>query len=177
MYIIKFKYCTWFWRSINQIFTLFAVLWLVAGADLLWEKNTAGWLIASADLVWEKNTVGWLERTKWTINDLTRSDFISTQWTKPKMRYSRRTDEGEPPLNICGRLLANGLHWYVVKVRRRKMGPKRVKRQSRRHGRGERRMSSVRMLLSLSCQKEEINKHNFLPLKKSTIFWMRTWFR
>ena len=50
------------------------------------------------------------------------------------------------------------------------MGPKRVKRQSRRHGRGERRMSSVRMLLSLSCQKEEINKHNFLPLKKKHNF-------
>ena len=31
----------------------------VAGADLLWEKNTAGYL-AGADLVWKKNTAGWL---------------------------------------------------------------------------------------------------------------------
>ena len=31
----------------------------VGGADLLWEKNTAGYL-AGADLVWEKNTAGWL---------------------------------------------------------------------------------------------------------------------
>jgi len=35
-------------------------LWLVAGADLLLEKNTAGWLLADADLVWEKSTAGWL---------------------------------------------------------------------------------------------------------------------
>ena len=34
--------------------TLFAVLWLVASADLLWEKNTAGWLV----LVWcERKTL------------------------------------------------------------------------------------------------------------------------
>ena len=31
----------------------------VGGADLLWEKNTAGYL-AGADLVWEKNTASWL---------------------------------------------------------------------------------------------------------------------
>ena len=31
----------------------------VAGADLLWEKNTAGYL-ADADLVWEKSTTDWL---------------------------------------------------------------------------------------------------------------------
>jgi len=35
--------------------TLFVVLWLVAGADLLWEKSTADWLVAGAGLVWEKN--------------------------------------------------------------------------------------------------------------------------
>ena len=29
------------------LFTLFAVLWLVADADLLWEKSTAGWLVAA----------------------------------------------------------------------------------------------------------------------------------
>ena len=27
--------------------TIFAWLWLVAGADLLWEKSTAGWLVAA----------------------------------------------------------------------------------------------------------------------------------
>ena len=36
------------------------MLRLVAGADLLWEKITAGWLMLDADLVWEKNTVDWL---------------------------------------------------------------------------------------------------------------------
>ena len=28
----------------------------MAGADLLWEKITAGWLVAGAGLVWKKNT-------------------------------------------------------------------------------------------------------------------------
>ena len=37
-------------------FTLFGWLWLVAGADLLWEKNTTDWLVASTDLMWEKST-------------------------------------------------------------------------------------------------------------------------
>ena len=32
---------------------------VVAGADLLWEKNTAVYL-AGADLMWEKSTAGWL---------------------------------------------------------------------------------------------------------------------
>ena len=27
------------------IITMFAWLWLVAGADLLWEKSTGGWLM------------------------------------------------------------------------------------------------------------------------------------
>ena len=30
---------------------LFGKLWLVAGADFLSEKSTAGWLVADADLV------------------------------------------------------------------------------------------------------------------------------
>ena len=45
--------------------TLFAVLWLVAGAGLLWEKNIAGWLLAGAGLMWEKNTVDWMQWTEW----------------------------------------------------------------------------------------------------------------
>ena len=32
---------------ILSLITLFAVLWLVAGADLLWEKSTADWLVAA----------------------------------------------------------------------------------------------------------------------------------
>ena len=42
-------------------FTLFAVLVLVAGAGVVWEKNTVGWLVAGAGAMWEKNIVGWLE--------------------------------------------------------------------------------------------------------------------
>ena len=37
---------------------LFGKLWLVAGADFLSEKSTAGWLVADANLVWEKSTAG-----------------------------------------------------------------------------------------------------------------------
>ena len=33
---------------------------VVAGVDLLREKNIVGWLVADADLVREKNTAGWL---------------------------------------------------------------------------------------------------------------------
>jgi len=45
--------------------TLFAVLWLLASADLLWEKSTAGLrLLDGAGLVWEKNIVGWMQRTE-----------------------------------------------------------------------------------------------------------------
>ena len=32
----------------------------MAGADLLWENNTADWLVTGADLVWENSTAGWL---------------------------------------------------------------------------------------------------------------------
>ena len=46
--------------SKTWIITLFIVLWPVAGADLLWEKSTAGWLVAGADLVWEKNIICFL---------------------------------------------------------------------------------------------------------------------
>ena len=39
---------------------VFAWLWLMAGADLLWENSNADWLVAGADLVWENSSVGWL---------------------------------------------------------------------------------------------------------------------
>ena len=32
----------------------------MAGADLLWEKNTADWLVAGAGVLWEKSAAGWL---------------------------------------------------------------------------------------------------------------------
>jgi hypothetical protein len=32
--------------------------WLMAGADLLWEKGTVGWLMV-AGLFWEKSSAGW----------------------------------------------------------------------------------------------------------------------
>jgi hypothetical protein len=50
-------------QSLNALFTgcaflvctlqiqLFCWLWLVAGANLLLKKSTAGWLVAGADLV------------------------------------------------------------------------------------------------------------------------------
>ena len=38
----------------------------MVGADLLWEKNTAGWLVlvTGAGLVWDKNTVGWMQMNR-----------------------------------------------------------------------------------------------------------------
>ena len=44
----------------RKLDVVFAWLWLMADADLLWENNIADWLVAGADLVWENNTAGWL---------------------------------------------------------------------------------------------------------------------
>jgi hypothetical protein len=46
--------------------------WLMAGANLFWEKSTAGWLLM-ADLFWEKITAGW-----WLISQANRAriDFF-----------------------------------------------------------------------------------------------------
>ena len=53
---------------------------VVAGADLLWEKSTAGWLVAGADLVWEKSTTGWLADKPNEQSEF--SCFMSSQcWT------------------------------------------------------------------------------------------------
>jgi hypothetical protein len=41
--------------------------WLMAGADLFWEKSTAGWLLV-AGLFWEKSTAGW-----WLISQANRA--------------------------------------------------------------------------------------------------------
>ena len=57
---------TWrFWRgrlSEGEVVLALVLTFLLAvtGVDLLGEKNTNGWLVAGADLVWEKNIVaGW----------------------------------------------------------------------------------------------------------------------
>jgi hypothetical protein len=47
--------------------TLF--VWLVAGADLFWEKSIAVWLLVSS-LFWEKNTADW-----WLISQTNRVKF------------------------------------------------------------------------------------------------------
>jgi hypothetical protein len=41
--------------------------WLMAGADLFWDKSTAGWLLM-AGLFWEKSTAGW-----WLISQMNRA--------------------------------------------------------------------------------------------------------
>jgi hypothetical protein len=41
--------------------------WLMAGADLFWEKITVGWLLM-AGLFWEKSTTGW-----WLISQANRA--------------------------------------------------------------------------------------------------------
>jgi len=56
-------------RTFSSI-TLFGWLLLEASAGLLLEKITAGWLVAGAGLVWEKNTIDWswswpTEQSKW----------------------------------------------------------------------------------------------------------------
>jgi hypothetical protein len=40
--------------------------WLMAGADLFWEKSTTSWLLV-AGLLWEKSTTGW-----WLISQVNR---------------------------------------------------------------------------------------------------------
>jgi hypothetical protein len=54
-----------------EIISLF--VWLVAGADLFWEKSTAGWLLV-AGLFWEKSTAGWwlISQTNRAGRDITR---------------------------------------------------------------------------------------------------------
>jgi hypothetical protein len=49
----------------------------MAGADLLWEKSTAGWLLA-AGLFWEKSTVGWwlISRTNRLLDNQNTSNKI-----------------------------------------------------------------------------------------------------
>jgi hypothetical protein len=46
--------------------------WLMAGADLLWEKSTVGWLLV-ADLFWEKSTAGW-----WLISQANRCEVSAS---------------------------------------------------------------------------------------------------
>jgi hypothetical protein len=65
----------------------------VAGADLFWEKSTAGWLLV-AGLFWEENTAGW-----WLISQTNRLrslrlktlSFLSFQTSQMTRRISERT--------------------------------------------------------------------------------------
>ena len=41
----------------------------MAGANLVWEKSTAGWLMIDADLVWEKNTAASCRQNKMMSSD------------------------------------------------------------------------------------------------------------
>jgi hypothetical protein len=55
-------------------------VWLVAGADLFWEKSTADWLLV-VGLFWEKSTTGWC-----LISQTRRRHEISTVKHKIKAR-------------------------------------------------------------------------------------------
>jgi hypothetical protein len=59
------KSCLW-WKESGKKSTIGSIRlthcsfgwWLMADADLFWEKSTAGWLLV-AGLFWEKSTAGW----------------------------------------------------------------------------------------------------------------------
>jgi hypothetical protein len=67
--------------------------WLMAGADLFWEKSIAGWLLV-AGLFWEKSTAGW-----WLISQANRLGLVQCQLeshasSSGRLRASLET--GEP---------------------------------------------------------------------------------
>jgi hypothetical protein len=56
--------------------------WLMAGADLFWEKSTAGLLLV-ASFIWEKSTTGW-----WLISQANRPvirDYCSIYYLRKNM--------------------------------------------------------------------------------------------
>jgi hypothetical protein len=55
--------------------------WLMAGADLFWEKSTVGWLLMT-DLFWEKSTAGW-----WLISQTNRASSGSRSQPLQQYRY------------------------------------------------------------------------------------------
>jgi hypothetical protein len=57
--------------------------WLMVGADLFWEKSTAGWLLV-AGLFWEKSTAGW-----WLINQTNRRHQLASTNLPVAVRRSR----------------------------------------------------------------------------------------
>jgi hypothetical protein len=100
-------------------------VWLVADADLFWEKSTVGWLLV-AGLFWEKSTAGW-----WLISQTNRAlscvfgwnsppiyRNISTYWSPTKTTgwNSARLVRGRPPLlGGMNRTLARPKpHWYFI---------------------------------------------------------------
>jgi hypothetical protein len=65
--------------------------WLMAGADLFWEKSTVGWLMV-AGLLWEKSTAGW-----WLISQTNRAKLARLNYRpfitpSPRLVYMRVQD-------------------------------------------------------------------------------------
>jgi hypothetical protein len=56
--------------------------WLMTGADLFWDKSTAGWLLV-AGLFWEKSTVAW-----WLISQANRA-LVRTVTTNKRAKKCR----------------------------------------------------------------------------------------
>ena len=97
---------------------MFAWLWLVAGADLLWENNTADWLVAGADLVWENSTAGWLadkpneqSAYRWTTLHLCIHVIVPTNM--PSFLFSQACKESH---NFFKKQLLLGNYVYTIKV-------------------------------------------------------------
>ena len=67
-YLLHVSGCDFFFQvlvcQLHLEVALFGWMWLIAGANLLWEKIIADRLVADVDLVWEKSTVGW--QARWT---------------------------------------------------------------------------------------------------------------
>jgi len=73
--------------------TVRVVFWLVvAGANLLWERNTGGWMMAGAGLMWEKNTVSWLQPNYrgWFIPYLKKSSMYDKDNESIMLHYSMK---------------------------------------------------------------------------------------
>jgi len=67
-YLLHVSGCDFFFQvlvcQLHLEVALFGWMWLIAGANLLWEKIIADRLVADVDLVWEKSTAGW--QARWT---------------------------------------------------------------------------------------------------------------
>jgi hypothetical protein len=80
--------------------------WLMAGADLFWEKSTAGWLLM-AGLFWEKSTAGW-----WLISKANRT---CVGWFD-RLRHCTLPSRGRQLRTV----LSNSIQWlYACKVQKK----------------------------------------------------------